>query len=239
MLDLAAVFLAGLLGSAHCVGMCGGFVALIGVGGGRSAGVRQGAYFAGKTATYTAFGALSGAAGGLLADVLGGVAGALAVGLGLAMVVVGLGLCGVAWGERRVPGAQIAAHFGPLIGRMVSTGSPPALFGLGAVNGLLPCGLVYGMVAVAASTGSAASGAATMAVFGLSTVPALALTGVLSRRLRPSGRVRMQRLAGVLVVVMGLVTVARGADALGSGGHAHHAAAHHAAPASMVCGVGP
>ena len=223
MLDLAAVFLAGLLGSAHCVGMCGGFVGLISAGGGTSAGARQGAYFAGKTATYTAFGALSGAVGGLLAGLLGGVAGALAVGLGIAMAVVGLGLCGVAWGGARAPGARFAARLGPLIGRLVGTGSPPALFGLGAVNGLLPCGLVYGMVAVAASTGSAASGAVTMAVFGLSTVPALALTGVLSRRLRPSGRRRMQRLAGVVVLAMGVLTVARGADALTSGGHAHHA----------------
>lgn len=232
MLDLAAVFLAGLLGSAHCVGMCGGFVALIGVGGDRSAATRQGAYFAGKTATYTAFGAVSGAVGGLAAGLLGGVAGALAVGLGVAMVAVGLGLCGVAWGGARAPGTQVAARLSPVIGRLVGVGSPPALFGLGAVNGLLPCGLVYGMVAVAASTGSAASGAATMAVFGLSTVPALALTGVFSQRLRPSGRAQMQRLAGVLVVVMGVVTVARGADALTTGGHTHHSP-----PTAMTCGV--
>ena len=234
MLDLAAVFLAGLLGSVHCVGMCGGFVGLISMGGGTSAGARQGAYFAGKTATYTAFGALSGAVGGLLAGLLGGVAGALAVGLGVAMVVVGLGVCGVAWGGARAPGVQVAARLGPVIGRLVGAGSPPALFGLGAVNGLLPCGLVYGMVAVAASTGSAASGAVTMAVFGLSTVPALALTGVLSRRLRPSGRARVQKLAGVMVVVMGVVTIARGADALGAGSHAHHVV-----PAAMTCSAAP
>ena len=223
MLDLAAVFLAGLLGSIHCVGMCGGFVALLRMGDGRAAGVRQGAYFAGKTATYTAFGAGAGAAGALLVGLLGGVAGVLAVVLGSAMVVVGLGLCGVAWGKLRAPGGRVAARLGPAIGRLVGSGSLPALFGLGALNGLLPCGLVYGMLAVAASTESAASGAATMAVFGVATLPALALTGVLSTRLRPSGRQWVQRLAGVLVVVMGVITVARGIDSLVPGDHAHHA----------------
>ena len=89
-----------------------------------------------------------------------------------------------------------------------------ALVALGMVNGLLPCGLVYGWLAAAATTGGAATGALTLAVFGLGTIPALALTGVLGGRLRPTSRLRMQRLAGVLVVLVGLLTVARGASAL-------------------------
>jgi len=67
---------------------------------------------------------------------------------------------------------------------------------------------------VAASSGSAARGALTMAVFGLATVPALAVTGALGARLRPDRRLAMQRLAGVLVIVLGLLTVVRGAHAL-------------------------
>ena len=104
---------------------------------------------------------------------------------------------------------------------------PGALVALGAVNGLLPCGLVYGMLAVAASSGSPGRGALTMAVFGLATLPALALVGAFGSRLRPSRRVWMQRLAGVLIVGMGLLTVARGAQALAPP-DASPAGMHHA-----------
>jgi sulfite exporter TauE/SafE len=88
------------------------------------------------------------------------------------------------------------------------------------------------MLAVAAATGGAASGALTMAVFGLATVPALALSGLLGARLRPARRVWMQRAAGALVVAMGLLTAARGAEAL--------VPAPPAAPAAdVICGVPP
>lgn len=214
MLTIVPALLAGLLGSAHCVGMCGGFVALLSIGDRRSVVLRQAAYFGGKTMTYAAFGALAGTAGALITDVLGAFAGTLAVGLGVGMVFVGLGLCGVTIGAQSASGTGVAARLGPLVGRLVGSGSTGSLVLLGALNGLLPCGLVYGMLGIAAATGSAASGAMTMAVFGLATLPALALTGVLSQRLRPSGRLRMQRLAGVLVVVMGVLTLARGAEAL-------------------------
>ena len=230
MLDLAAVFLAGLLGSAHCVGMCGGFVALLGVGGGPSVAARQAAYFGGKTLTYAAFGALAGAAGFALRESFSGLGGVVSVGLGLAMVGAGLAVCGVAWG----PGGgatPLAARLAPVVGRLVRSERRGALVLLGAVNGLLPCGLVYGMLAVAAASGSAAAGALTMAVFGLATVPALALVGALGARLRPSRRLALQRLAGVLVVAMGALTVARGANALAAPPEVH------VTHTEVLCGV--
>ncbi len=216
---LAAAALTGLLGSAHCVGMCGGFVVLLGSHDDR--GLGRSAYFAGKTATYTVFGALAGGVGGALTALFSQVGGVVSIGLGIAMVGVGLGLCGVAWGRGPAIGHRLAAQLGPAIGRLVASEKRGALIALGALNGLLPCGLVYGMLAVAAGAGSAAAGALTMAVFGLATVPALALTGWLGARLRPSQRVWMQRAAGALVVVMGLLTLARGAQALSPSADAH------------------
>ena len=191
---------------------------------------RQAAYFFGKTLTYAAFGAVAGVAGLALREALGGVGGVLGVGLGLVLVALGLGLCGVAWGRGGAPGARLAARLGPAVGRLVASGRPGALVGLGALNGLLPCGLVYGMLAVAAQSGGAGRGALVMAVFGAATVPALALTGALGARLRPARRVWMQRAAGALVVAMGLLTVARGAEAL--------APTPRAPAAEVVCGVG-
>ena len=213
-LTLTTAFVAGLLGSAHCVGMCGGFVALLGVGtNGQRVASRQAAYFLGKTGTYVAFGTIAGAAGFALREAFAGLGGVVAVGLGVTMMTAGLAVCGVAWGVR-TPGAALAARLGPAVGRLVGSDRPGALVTLGALNGLLPCGLVYGMLAVAGSSGSAAGGALTMAVFGLATIPALAVTGALGAHLRPSRRLWLQRLAGALVVAMGLLTVARGAHAL-------------------------
>lgn len=229
MLDLAAAFTAGLLGSAHCVGMCGGLVALVGAGRRAGVGPRQAAYFAGKTLTYAAFGAAAGGGGLALREVLAGFGGAVSVALGAAMVVAGLAVCGVAWGRGAVA-SRLASRLSPVVGRLAGSERPGALVALGAVNGLLPCGLVYGMLAVAATSGSVGRGALTMAVFGLATVPALALVGVLGARLRASRRLALQRLAGVLVVAMGVLTVVRGASALGHEGphadHGAHGAAH-------------
>lgn len=219
MSELLLVFVIGLLGSAHCVGMCGGFVVALGVAQrGGSVHARQALYFAGKTATYAAFGLLAGAAGAAVGLALSGFQGLLGVGLGLGLVAIGLGLCGAfrrldlaSRITQRVAGARA---LGEAIRRLVTRGTPGATFGLGALNGLIPCGLVYALLVKAAATGSALGGAAVMATFGLATVPALYLTGLVGRWLPLSKRVWMTRLGGVLVIALGLLTVARGAAAL-------------------------
>jgi sulfite exporter TauE/SafE len=98
------------------------------------------------------------------------------------------------------------------------------MFGLGMLNGLLPCALVYGLLARAAATGNPLDGAVVMAVFGLGTVPALYATGWAGSFFRPARRLWLMRLGGVLVVALGLLTMARGTMAFG-GGHGHDAPA--------------
>ncbi len=217
MLDLSVVFLIGLLGSAHCVGMCGGFVVALGHAGGRGdIHGRQAAYFLGKTLTYTAVGALAGLAGDAVGIALSGFQGLLTLGLGFVLVGVGLAACGVL---RVRPGAgrltaRVAASLGGAVRRLVARGGWRGLVGLGALNGLLPCGLVYAMLAKAATTGSALGGALTLAVFGLATVPALYATGLAGAWLPPPRRLALQRLGGAFVVALGLLTAARAATAL-------------------------
>ena len=216
MLDLPVVFLVGLLGSAHCVGMCGGFVVAVAhAGGRRRAHARQAAYFLGKTSTYAAFGALAGLAGGAAGLALSGFQGLLSLLLGLVLVAAGLALCGVMQRFARPTrlGGRAAVVLGRVVGRLVASERPGAVFGLGAVNGLLPCGLVYGMLAKAAATGSAGAGALTLAVFGLGTVPALYATGLFGALLPPARRRWAQRAGGVLVVALGVLTLARAAAA--------------------------
>ena len=217
MLDLAAVFAAGLLGSAHCIGMCGGLVAVLSRGAGSSA-ARQGAYFAGKTATYAALGALVGLLGASASEAASGAQVVVSTAMGLVLVAIGLGLCGVLRIGRE-PGRDVVGRWlRPALTRVLQSRSSGVPFGLGLLNGLLPCGLVYGMLAKAATTGSASGGALTMAAFGLATLPALALAGALGSRLTPGRRVWMQRASGVLIVALGLLTLSRAALALDLGG---------------------
>lgn len=228
--DLPLVLAIGLLGSAHCVGMCGGFVVALGHAqrGGPSIHVRQSLYFFGKTATYALFGAAAGAAGAAVGLALSGFQGLVSLGLGLVLVVVGLSLCGVlhrlGFAERiagRFAGARV---LGEAVRRLVARGTAGATFGLGMLNGLLPCALVYGLLARAAATGSPLGGAAVMAVFGLGTIPALYLTGLFGNLVPPTRRLWLSRVGGVLVVALGVLTMARGATAFGlMDGHAAHA----------------
>jgi sulfite exporter TauE/SafE len=215
-LELTVVFLVGLLGSAHCVGMCGGFVVAVAhAGGRRRAALRQGAYFLGKTSTYAAFGALAGLAGGAAGLALSGFQGLLSLLLGLVLVGVGLRLCGALRrfaGPTRI-GGRAAAVLGGGVRRLMASDRPGAVFGLGALNGLLPCGLVHGMLAKAATTGSAGAGALTLAVFGLGTVPALFAAGLFGALMPPARRRWLQRAGGVLVVALGALMLARSAVA--------------------------
>lgn len=235
VLDLPLVFAIGLLGSAHCVGMCGGFVVALGHAqqGGPSIHVRQGLYFLGKTATYALFGAAAGAAGAAVGLALSGFQGLLSLALGLVLVVVGLSLTGVlrrlGFAERIAGRFAGARMLGQAVGRLVARGTPGATFGLGMLNGLLPCALVYGLLVRAAAAGTPLGGAVVMAVFGLGTIPALYLTGLAGTRLlSPTRRLWLNRIGGVLVVALGVLTIARGATAFGGGpGHASHAPGEH------------
>jgi sulfite exporter TauE/SafE len=84
------------------------------------------------------------------------------------------------------------------------------------LNGLIPCALVYGLLARAAAAGSPLGGAAVMATFGLGTIPALYLTGFAGSAIPPTRRLWLSRLGGVVVVALGVLTIVRGASAFGT-----------------------
>jgi sulfite exporter TauE/SafE len=178
--DYVLLFFASLLGSAHCVGMCGPYVALCaariapGQASGRLRLVLQLLFNGGRLAVYVAIGALAGAFGQIVlaaldrAGLRGGVsiaAGALAMLFGLALLgwvkdpaylLLRLGLDGLIR-----DGARSAFRAPPYLATLL----------LGSLQGALPCALVYGAAARAGVAGSAGGGAATMLVFGLGTVP--------------------------------------------------------------------
>jgi sulfite exporter TauE/SafE len=84
------------------------------------------------------------------------------------------------------------------------------VFLAGLFTGLLPCGLVYAMLALAGSTGSIPLAMATMVAFGLGTVPIMVATGCGGSLLGVAARRKLYTVAAWCVVITGIVSVGRG-----------------------------
>lgn len=224
---LALIFLAGMAGSFHCVGMCGGFACALGraPGGSRAATtLRHLLYNSGRVVSYASLGALAGWIGASLLAAGGGAAMAgqrmLATVAGVLMVLMALQLLGLLQ-RLHVPAVtgltQSAAS--SLRGVLHAPGAAAPL-AFGVFNGFLPCPLVYAFVAQAAASGDPLRGAAVMFVFGLGTFPAMLLTGGLGTWLGYAWRRRGVRLAGTFILLLGAITLARGVLPLDQhGGH--------------------
>ena len=203
-----ALFLVGLLGGTHCIGMCGGIVGALSLGAASRPSLHL-AYNAGRILSYGVAGAIAGALGGAslaLSDQLPARL-MLFILANLMLVALGLYLMGVtralAFSERF--GQKLWRHLQPLTRRYLPARTMAQAFPLGLLWGWLPCGLVYSALVTALASGSAASGAALMLAFGLGTLPNLLLAGLLAVRLKAYAAKPAVRLAaGLLVLCFGL-----------------------------------
>lgn len=203
-----ALFLVGLLGGTHCVGMCGGIVGALSMGG-QARWSMHFAYNGGRILSYAAAGAIAGTLGAASMGLEGQVPARLILYFvaNLMLVAMGLYLLGVtkalAFTERA--GQSLWRRLQPLTRRFLPVRSVAQAFPLGVLWGWLPCGLVYSALATALSTSSAGRGALTMLAFGLGTLPNLLLAGIVLARL--NGFVRrpiVRTLSGLLVLGFGL-----------------------------------
>ncbi|WP_153146090.1 sulfite exporter TauE/SafE family protein [Dechloromonas sp. H13] len=203
-----ALFLVGLLGGTHCVGMCGGIVGALSLGAPARWSMHL-AYNAGRIASYAAAGALAGALGAasLALDGQAPVRIGLYLLANLMLVALGLYLLGVtralAFTERA--GQHLWRVIQPLTRRFLPARTVGQAFPLGLLWGWLPCGLVYSALATALSAGAPGRGALLMLAFGLGTLPNLLLAGILLARLNAFVRRPAVRIAsGLLVLGFGL-----------------------------------
>jgi uncharacterized protein len=205
--SLIAAFVAGLLGSIHCVGMCGAFA----VSCSRARGGLA-AWHLGRVATYTLLGSVAGAFGRFLP----GPAWLPAVIASALLVWFALALAGLVPEPRLLPpgltraGSQAAAH---------PSTATQLLFGI--ANGFLPCGLVYSALTIPVALASPASGALAMLAFGLGTVPALSAAALGLRRL-VMGTLWRRRLFAALVLTAGAWGIWSRTKAPPRGGVDHH-----------------
>lgn len=202
-----AVFLIGLLGGTHCVGMCGGIVSALTVQlPGKKPPLRLHlAYNVGRITSYTLAGALMGAISsmGLLLNGFLPIQMGLYVAANLLMVALGLYLIGYTAGLTFLEkaGQGIWSRIQPLTARFLPVRGIAQAFPLGLLWGWLPCGMVYSVLATALLTGSVLRGAATLLAFGLGTLPNLLLAGVLLSRFRHLVQSALVRTFSGLVVL--------------------------------------
>jgi len=201
----------------HCIGMCGGIVvaySTIKIDP-ASSKISQSAahllYSFGRVFTYTILGAIFGALGGvvLFSNMANGV---LLIVAGIAMILAGLSLMG------KIKFLTIIEHsfssssvYKKAFKSILNSKSNSSFFILGMLNGLLPCGFVYFFAITAASTADPFYGALVMAIFGVSTIPAMFGVGFLSSLASATSfRNMMMSLSSVAVILYGTFTIYNG-----------------------------
>lgn len=198
-MEFWAIFLAGLLGGAHCLGMCGGIVTMM-LG---SANVLW-LYNFGRIASYIAVGTMLGALGEvgfLLADsfYLRVFFYAFAVFLMLAMGFYFLGFSKLIIPFEKIGGIVWQKIF-PKTQQFLPVSKKSHAFFLGVLWGLMPCGLLYSAFAAALASANALKAMALMAAFSLGTLPNLLLAPFLLQKISQKFRQNFQKIAGVLLI---------------------------------------
>jgi sulfite exporter TauE/SafE len=167
---LVSIVVASVLGSVHCVAMCGPLVALH--GGGQSLRLAF-AHAGGRLATYSVLGAGAGVVGSAvdLAGRLGNIQRAATLLSGLAIVAWGIQIVRDTSRARTSAGAGTA--FGNALVKLRARRPARRAIALGILTGLVPCGWLWAFAITAAGTGRALDGALVMTAFWLGTVPAM------------------------------------------------------------------
>lgn len=209
---LGTVLGASLLGSPHCAGMCGPFVCFYSGTGEKPRAWAHVAYNGGRLVSYLVLGAIAGAVGAGV-DKMGAAAGvsrAAAILAGAAMLLWGGAMLASAAGMR-LPETGASSFARARIAAAVRAlhAQPPEVRGLalGLLTTLLPCGFLYGFVAIAAGTGSWLTGMAVMVVFWAGTVPVMAGFGLVAQKALGPLRRRLPIFTAVILIGFGLAAV--------------------------------
>ena len=213
-ISYTTAFIIGLLGGAHCIGMCGGIIGALSLS--LPVEIRNNkarmlmfitTYNIGRILSYSFAGLVAGAIGtGVLASAGFDQGHAVLRAIGVAMMVaIGLYLAG--W----LPQLAIVEKIGvpvwkklePVGRKLLPVASLPKAMAYGLIWGWLPCGLVYFVLLWALTAGNAAQGALTMLAFGIGTLPTLLATGFMTSWLTRFARSsRARQVVGLLIIAM-------------------------------------
>ena len=214
-IEFSTIITFALLGSiGHCIGMCGGFIVTYSAAkiAPNSSKLSQSTYHLlyniGRISTYTLFGALFGYFGSLwsITPMTRAIMFLIA---GILMIMMGLSFAGKLRFLNSIE-YPITKHqwFKNIFTAQLKANTPLSFYILGALNGLVPCGLVYTMLVTASTSQSALLGALIMLLFGIFTIPALfsfaMIVGLFSQS---KFRSIMIQLAAITVILFGFWTI--------------------------------
>jgi uncharacterized protein len=210
-MEILVALTLGLLGSFHCVGMCGPIALALPVSNGSLLYKSTGRfiYNAGRILTYSTIGFAFGLAGKGLA--IAGLQQAMSIILGSAILISVI--FGYSIMNRLDPTSFIYKSVGKLksiLGKLINRKSFSSLFTLGLLNGLLPCGLVYMALTAALATGDAFKGASFMFFFGLGTMPLMFAVSMIGNIISLSAINKIRKTIPVMMGIVGILLVVRG-----------------------------
>jgi sulfite exporter TauE/SafE len=206
-MDLILAITLGLLGSLHCAAMCGPLQLALPMppgGTGRKIGGRL-VYQLGRIATYCLLGLVAGVLGRSI--VLAGLQRWLSIALGLAI------LAGFFAAKKMALSAPVVRGVLRLKNAMAGQWQRRefrSLGLLGALNGLLPCGLVYAALAGAVARGTPAAGVLFMAAFGLGTTPTMLAISLSGKLLPLAWRLKLRAAIPAGVCALAALLILRG-----------------------------
>lgn len=210
-MEIFTGFVIGLLGSLHCIGMCGPIVLALPAGQFKSFRFFAGRilYNLGRVITYSVFGLIFGIIGKNLAVI--GLQRWVSVISGVLIIIIVL-LPGKTKTDfiNMLPFGKATQKIKEAFGKLFKSGSLTSMLFIGIVNGLLPCGFVYVGVAGAIASGDVLSGVLYMALFGMGTIPVMFITSVAGNFISLGVRQRLTRIIPVLAIILAVIFILRG-----------------------------
>lgn len=205
-------FLAGFAATPHCLGMCGGFPLHLASKSAKGRLLtRQFLFVLGKTFTYVFLGVLAAGVGTVVFrdTTLASKTGIVRLAAGVLIVVLGLGMMGLRLPRTKPLKYADTGFVRSLFNSVLSYPGPAAALVLGLMVGFLPCPLPMGMLAISAASGNVFNGMALMAGVGAGTAPGLLAVGLFGSGLDKRFAKVGMRIAGLVVIAMGLLLIGR------------------------------
>ncbi|MEP2023985.1 MAG: sulfite exporter TauE/SafE family protein [Reichenbachiella sp.] len=201
----------GFIGSLHCVVMCGPIaLALSGQQSLSKFLISRFLYNIGRIFTYALIGLIFGLLGELIS--FGGYQQAFSIGMGLFMIMVAFAVSSSIRGKIYQPMYKLAQGLKNMLGQWLHTTKLSGTFILGALNGFLPCGLVYAAVAGALATANLADGLLYMVLFGLGTFPAMLVMALSGQAIKGFSFIQLNKISTIFILTLGCLLIIRGLD---------------------------
>lgn len=208
---LWTAFVFGLLGSFHCIGMCGPIALALPIHNykGWQKAIGSLSYNAGRILTYAVLGAALGLIGQIFR--IAKIQQVLSIVMGVVILLaVIIPLVFRSKPSFYNPFYGLVAKLKGRFSKQLKKRSFSSLFGVGLLNGLLPCGMVYLAMAGALATTTSSGGAIYMAAFGLGTLPVMFSVPLLGNFMPLSWRNTIRKAVPAIVVIFGLLFILRG-----------------------------